>query len=224
MKILVIEDTEKLAASIQKGLEQKGHVCDVVHDGDEGEKRIFLYHDDYDAIILDLMLPTRNGFEICKAVRDRGITTPILILSARDATEDTVSLLNLGADDYLTKPFSMDELEARLKSIARRPESVPTTEVKVGKLKLNTITHEVWVGKEKLELSLKEYALLEYFMKNPGVAHSRDTLYSKMWDFNSNTLSNTVDVHITHLRKKLKKYGLAEYIATVRGVGYRFSA
>lgn len=224
MKVLVIEDTQKLAASIKKGLELEGFVCDVVHDGEEGEKRISLYHEDYDCVVLDLMLPSKNGDEICTSIRARGITIPILILSARDATEDTVALLSAGADDYLTKPFSMDELAARIMTITRRAMPIAPAEIKIGKLTLNTTSHEVWVGKEKIELSLKEYALLEFFMKHPNVVHARETLYGKMWDFHSNTLSNTVDVHITHLRKKLKKYGLARAIVTVRGVGYRFSA
>lgn len=221
MRILIIEDEEKLAKSLKKGLEKNGYAVDYLTDGEAGERRIQMYQKDYDFVILDLMLPGKNGFEICKSVRDQGITVPILVLTARDTVDDKVTALNNGADDYLVKPFSFEELLARVRAVQRRPSETIVDELKVQDLTLNPATRVVSRGGEHLNLTLKEFELLHYLMRHPNQAMSREDIFVHLWDFADNSLSNTIDVHMKNLRKKIDDQKNEKLLETVRGVGYK---
>ncbi len=220
MRILLVEDEEKLAKSIQKGLEAEGYAVDSVMDGDKADRRIELYHKEYDVIVLDLMLPGKDGFEICKSAREKGILVPILVLTARDAVEDKVHALDAGADDYLVKPFSFKELSARLRALLRRPEETLPIKLEVGSLTLDGNKRQAYCNEEELKLTLKEYSLLDYFMRHPGEVLSREDILDHLWGFDFEGFSNVVDVHIKNLRKKLDD-GEGIYLETVQGVGYR---
>lgn len=224
MRILVVEDEERLAVLIKRGLESKGYAVDFLTDGADAKKRILLYRNEYDVIILDLMLPGADGHEICRTVRGDGVTVPIIVLSARNETENKIELLNSGADDYLEKPFSFSELEARIAALMRRPkETLPTKlQSQDGVLALDKRTHSVTIGDNNVMLTLKEFMLLEYFLRNPNAVIARDELLEHAWDFNYSAFSNVVDVHVKNLRKKLEQAGADARIETIRGVGYRF--
>ena len=233
MKILIIEDQEKLAKMLKNGLEKEGYAADYLTDGESGQRRIELHHNDYDLIVLDLMLPKKSGLEICKAVRKKKIFTPILILTAKNGTDDKVTLLDAGADDYLVKPFSFKELLARIRALLRRPDESLPEELKVKGLRLNPSTRKVYRNGTEVGLTLKEFRLLEYLMRHPNQVINREQLLDNIWDFAFDSFSNVVDVHINNLRKKLnggKKSsqngngngnGNGKVIETVRGVGYR---
>lgn len=221
MRILIIEDEEKLALALKKGLKKEGFAVDYIMDGEAGERRIVLNHKDYDLIILDLMLPKKNGFEICETVRKLEIKTPILVLTARDATEDKVSALNVGADDYLVKPFSFQELMARIKAILRRPEQALPNELVIQDLHLDSITRKVIKKGKEVNLTLKEFTLLEYLMRHPGQVLNREQITDHVWDFAFDSFSNIVDVHIKNLRKKIGDAHNEKILETIRGVGYR---
>jgi DNA-binding response OmpR family regulator len=221
MRILIVEDQEKLAKSIQKGLEQEGYAADYVLDGEAGERRIEIGHKDYDLIIMDLMLPKKDGFEVCNSVRAHGIMTPIIVLTARGAIDDKITALNGGADDYLVKPFLFKELLARINAILRRPESYVPTELRVKNLVLNTATREVLKDGKNIQLTLKEFSVLEYLMRNMNRVVNREELVDHVWDFNYDGFSNVVDVHIKNLRNKIDNDGEEKLLETVRGVGYR---
>lgn len=224
MRALIVEDQLKLAESLKKGLERSGYAADYVLDGEAGERRIELYHKDYDIVILDLMLPKKNGFEVCRTARERGFTLPILILTARDMTDDKVLALDSGADDYLVKPFSFDELLARLRALLRRPVATLKNELTTGTITMKLAEREVFQGNKKLDLTLKEFELLQYLMRHPGKAISREDLYLHLWDFADNAMSNIIDAHVKNLRHKLDVGEDATTIETVRGVGYRIMA
>ncbi len=211
----------KLAASIQRGLEREGFAVDHRANGAEAADHLFVHHSLYDVVVLDLMLPGRSGLDICTSVRERGITVPILILTAKDSTTDKIVLLNAGADDYLTKPFSFAELVARLKALMRRPEEILPTELIVGELLLDTVRHKVLLRDKVIKLTTKEFALLEYFMRHPDHVLDRERILDHVWDFNFNSFSNVVDVHVKNLRKKLGQTEEEVFIETVGGVGYR---
>ncbi len=221
MRILIVEDQEKLAKSIQKGLQQEGYAADYVLDGEAAERRIEIAHKDYDLIVLDLMLPKKDGFEVCNSIRSHGIMTPVIVLTARGAIDDKIAALNGGADDYLVKPFLFKELLARINAILRRPEGYVPTELKVKDLVLNTATREVWKKGEKIQLTLKEFSVLEYLMRNMNRVVNREELVDHVWDFNYDGFSNVVDVHIKNLRNKIDNDGEEKLLETVRGVGYR---
>lgn len=224
MKILLIEDEEKLAQALKRGLELSGFTVDVVGDGKKGFMRISLHREDYDAVILDLMLPSMDGHEICKAMRAENITVPVLILTARAETDTKVDLLLSGADDYLVKPFSFAELSARLQTLMRRPSQRLPEKLKMGEIELDPSTRRVWRGEEELLLTLKEFGLLEYFMRHPNQVVNREDLLNHLWDFNYVGFSNVVDVHIKNLRRKLGEGEGDRVLETVRGIGYRFRA
>lgn len=221
MRILIVEDNKKLAGSIKRGLEKEGYAVDFLMDGNEGFRRVVQCKDDYDLIILDLMLPGKDGMAICQEVRQRNIKIPILILTAKDATGDKIQGLNAGADDYLVKPFSFDELVARIKALLRRPKEVLPSEINVRDLILNTMTRKVFRGKREILLTLKEFALLEYLMRNPGQVFTREQLLDHAWDYSFDSFSNVVDVHMKNLRKKIDDNQNEKLLETIRGVGYR---
>ena len=224
MKILVVEDEEKLALGLKAGLEHQGFSVDYLMDGEKGETRIRTCRGDYDMVILDLMLPGKNGFEVCRDVRLAGVTLPILILTARDSTEDKVLALNNGADDYLVKPFSFDELVARMHALLRRPLVTLPEELTVGDLVLNPVTREVRRDKEKIELTLKEFELLQYLMRHPNQVMGREDIFAHIWDFADTSLSNVIDVHIKNLRRKIDDKHDAKLLETIRGIGYTIKA
>lgn len=223
MKILLVEDEQKLSAALSKGLGLEGYTVDAVADGKKALTRISLHRSDYDLIILDLMLPGMDGYEICKQVREMNITIPILILTARNETDTKVQLLTSGADDYLVKPFSFAELVARIRALLRRPnESLPET-LKVGDLELNPSERRVLREGKEIPLTLKEFGLLEYFMRHPNQVVNREDLLNHLWDFNYVGFSNVVDVHVKNLRRKLDEGNSRSVLETVRGIGYRLS-
>jgi DNA-binding response OmpR family regulator len=224
MRILIVEDEEKIAQLLKKGLEKSGYAVDYLLDGEAGARRIEVAHQDYDLVILDLMLPKKNGFEICKEMRAKGLSLPVLILTARDMTSDKVVALNSGADDYLVKPFSFEELLARIRALLRRPTGVLGSELRIGDLTLKPAEREVLVNGKKIELTLKEFELLHYLMRHPGQVLNREEIYVHLWDFADNSMSNTIDVHMKNLRKKLGGEGAGKLLETIRGVGYRLRA
>jgi two-component system, OmpR family, response regulator len=219
MRVLVVEDDVKLAAAIRRGLRFEGIVVDVAGGGDEAIRMIGAT--DYDAVLLDVMLPDVDGFETCRRLRAQGAWVPILMLTARDAVEDRVRGLDGGADDYLTKPFSLAELLARLRALVRRGPVERPTVLGVGDLRLDPATHEVWRGEHRIELSAREFALLETFMRRPGQVLTQTQLLEAAWDLGYEQRSNVVEVYVRYLREKIDRpFGLTS-LETVRGVGYR---
>jgi len=218
MRVLVVEDEPKMAALVRRGLVEEGYAADVAN---QGEDAVWMAEaHPYDAIVLDVMLPGMSGYETCRRLRNAGVWTPVLMLTARDAVEDRVAGLDAGADDYLTKPFSLVELFARLRALVRRGGIERPTELAVGELRLDPASRRVWCGDEEVLLSPKEFALLETFMRRPGQVLSRLQLLEHAWDFAYENRSNVVDVYIGYLRQKLGR----DLFETVRGAGYRLSA
>jgi two-component system OmpR family response regulator len=219
MRVLVVEDETKLAELLARGLREEGHAADLAA---QGEEALWMARAvDYDAIVLDVMLPGVDGFEVCRRLRAREVWTPVLMLTARDAVDDRVSGLDAGADDYLVKPFSFDELLARLRALTRRAPAERPAVLEVGDLRLDPAAHQVWRGDVEIELSAKEFALLELFMRHPGVALSRSRLLDGAWDMAFESRSNVVDVYVRYLREKIDRPFGRDSIETVRGVGYR---
>lgn len=224
MKILIIEDNEKLASGIKRGLEQEGYAVDYVLDGESGARRIEFGAHDYDLVILDIMLPGKDGVSVLRDWRKTGITIPVLMLTAKDATEDKIAGLDSGADDYLIKPFSFEELGARIRALLRRPKEALPAELKIRDIVLNTATRKVTRAGKEIPFTLKEYMVLEYLMRFPNKVITRDELYDHAWDFAANPFSNTVDVHIKNLRRKIDYHNHEKILETIRGVGYRLKA
>jgi len=223
MRILVVEDEVKLANVIKKGLEQESFAVDVVYDGDDG--LAYATTEDYDLIVLDRMLPGDvDGMGILEEMRRQSIQTPVIFLTAKDKTTDKIYGLNIGADDYLVKPFAFDELVARIKALLRRPKSNLPTILEYKDLNLNLINYEVSRGGKNINLSRKEFALLEYFMRNIGRPLSKDAIIEHVWDFDADILPNTVEVYVGYLRNKIDKPFEEDYINTKRGFGYVFGA
>ena len=221
MKILLVEDEEKLAQALKRGLELAGYTVDIVADGKKALTRISLHRSDYDVVILDLMLPSMDGYEICREMRAKDIAVPVLVLTARAETDTKVKLLLAGADDYLVKPFSFAELSARLQALLRRPvESVPEV-LTAADIELDQGTRRVVRDGKEVPLTLKEFGLLEYFMRHPNQVVNREDLLNHLWDFNYVGFSNVVDVHIKNLRRKLTPAGGDGILETIRGIGYR---
>jgi len=222
MKILIVEDSKKLAENLKQGLTQEGYAVDLIEDGVIAEDRILMNRDEYDLIILDRMLPSKDGVSICNSWRDNGVIIPILMLTALSTTEDKVLGLDAGADDYLTKPFAFKELLARIHALLRRPkQSIPSV-LMSGNININTTTRIVTYKNKQISLTLKEFMVLEYFMRNVNKVITRDELYSHAWDFVDSSFSNTVDVHIKNLRKKFNDN--SKIIQTIRGIGYKMES
>lgn len=221
MRVLVVEDEHKIANSIKKGLEQETFAVDVVYTGADGFDMAST--EDYNVIILDILLPGMNGIEICQKLREQNIHTPILILTAKGQLEDKVNGLNAGADDYLAKPFAFEELVARVRALTRRPQESLGSTLKVGDLSLNTLTFEVKRGEKGIDLSSKEYALIDYLMRHPNQIITKDQIISHIWNYEADILPNTVEVYIGYLRKKIDNPfpDKKPLIQTVRGFGYR---
>lgn len=223
MRILIIEDQEKLANSIKKGLEKIGFAVDTLYDGADGMRRLDFGYRDYDLLILDIMLPNVDGITICKTLRDKKINIPILMLTAKDTLDNKVEGLNIGADDYLIKPFQFEELVARIKALLRRPANVMNFELSIAGIDLNTVSRKVTRDNKEIDLTTKEFAILEQFMTHPNEVLTRDKIISHVWDFAFEGFSNVVDVHIKNLRKKLQKKD-ENILETVHGTGYRFNS
>jgi two-component system, OmpR family, response regulator len=219
MRILVVEDEKKMAALIRRGLREEGFSVDVADRGEDALWRASAT--DYDAIVLDVMLPGIDGFETCRRLRGDGVWAPVLMLTARDAVEDRVAGLDGGADDYLVKPFSFAELLARLRALARRGPVDRPTVLRVGDLHLDPATRQVWRGETEIALSTKEFALLEAFMRRPGEVLSRFQLLEHAWDYAYENRSNVIDVYVRYLREKVDRPFGVDSIETVRGAGYR---
>ena len=222
MRILVVDDDRRLCAVIRRGLLEESYAVDLAYDGEDGEYLAEV--NPYDLIILDIMLPVKDGIEVCRELRAKKITTPILMLTAKDAVEDRVKGLDTGADDYLVKPFAFSELLARVRALLRREGMSKSPELRVGDLVLNTLTRQVNRGQRPIELTTKEYVILEYFMRHPGVVVTRTMIEEHAWDYDFDSLSNLVDVYIRRLRRKLDTEGEDSLIQTVRGAGYRLKA
>lgn len=222
MRILVVDDDRRLCAIIKRGLLEEAYAVDLAYDGEEGAYLAEV--NPYDLIILDIMLPNKDGIEVCQELRAKKVNTPILMLTAKDTVEDRVKGLDTGADDYLVKPFAFSELLARVRALLRREGMSKSPELRVGDLTLNTLTRHVWRGQRPIELTTKEYVILEYFMCRPNVVVTRTMIEEHAWDYNFDSLSNLVDVYIRRLRRKIDTEGEDSLIQTVRGAGYRLKA
>ena len=218
MRILVVEDEKKLAGFIRKALREDGHAVDLSHDGQEGGE--LAQTQTYDAVILDLMLPRRAGLDVLRDLRTQGKSTPVLILTARDGVGDRVQGLDAGADDYLTKPFALEELRARLRALLRRGTSSASTMLSCGDLRVNLLDRSVLRGARDIVLTPREFALLEYLLRNAGRVLTRTSIAEHVWDYNFDWESNVVDVFVGTLRRKLEEEGESRLIHTLRGVGY----
>lgn len=216
MRILVVEDEHKIANSIKKGLEQENYAVDLTFSGIEGFD--LALGENYDLILLDLLLPGMSGIEVCRKLRSNNNHTPVLMLTAKGQVSDKVAGLNSGADDYLTKPFAFEELLARIKALSRRPKKSVGSIYEVSDLTFNTLTYEVKRSNKKINLSAKEFALLEYLLRNSNQVLSKDQIIEHVWNYDADVLPNTVEVFIGYLRGKL---GKPDLIKTVRGFGYR---
>jgi two-component system OmpR family response regulator len=222
MRVLIVEDDPKMADLIRRGLTENGNATDVAT---RGEDALWMAQaHEYDAIVLDVMLPTLDGFATCSALRDAGVWSPVLMLTARDAVEDRVAGLDAGADDYLTKPFSLAELRARLRALQRRAFAERPTVLEVDDLKLDPATQQVWRGDVEIDLSAKEYMLLELFMRRPGQVLSRYELLEHAWDMGYDNRSNVVTVYMRYLREKIDRPFARSALETVYGSGYRLRA
>jgi two-component system OmpR family response regulator len=219
MRVLIVEDEIKLASVIRRGLRAEGMAADVAA---RGEDAIWMAGaTDYDAVVLDVMLPGIDGFDVCARLREEAVWSPVIMLTARDGVEDRIAGLDRGADDYLTKPFSFDELLARLRALARRGPVERPAVLAVGELRLDPATRSVWRGKDEISLSAREFALLEAFMRRPGEVLDRFHLLEHVWDYEYENRSNVVDSYVRYLRNKIDKPYGTNSIETVRGAGYR---
>jgi heavy metal response regulator len=218
MKILVVEDEKKVASFIKRGLEEEKYEVDVAYDGDEGCQKIL--DGSYSLVILDVMLPKKDGFAVVKEMRMKKLQTPVLMLTAKDTVEDIVAGLNSGSDDYLTKPFAFAELLARVRALLRRSEQERGAEIRFADLRLDPVTHKVWRKDKEIDLTAKEYSLLEFFMRNPNQVLTRTTIAENVWDYIFDSFTNIIDVYVNYLRKKIDRDADKKLIHTVRGVGY----
>jgi len=218
MRVLVVEDELKIAQFIKRGLKEEGYAADIASDGEQGD--FFLSSNDYDLIILDLMLPKMDGLTLCRKLRKEGKHTPIIMLTAKDTVKDKVKGLDSGADDYLSKPFAFEELLARIRVLLRKKDSQVVTQLKVNDLNMDLLTQKVTRAGRAIELTVKEYALLEYLMRNAGNIITRTMISEHVWDINFDTMTNVIDVYINYLRNKIDSGFEDKMIHTVRGKGY----
>ena len=224
MKILIVEDEHRIAAALKQGLQQENYAVDVCYDGQDGYAAASA--EEYDIILLDVMLPSLNGFEICSKLRADGNHTPILMLTAKDQSRDVVQGLNAGADDYLAKPFAFEVLLARINALLRRPQLTVSSTLTAGNLELDTLSKTVNRGGQPIHLSSKEFALLEYLLRNKNQVLSKNNIISHVWDFDADILPNTVEVFMAYLRNKIDKPFKKQpaLLQTVRGFGYKIEA
>ena len=222
MKILVVEDEKKIASFVRKGLEAQGFVVETSANGDEGY--LLATTQPYDALVLDIMLPGKDGLSILRNLRERKMALPVILLTARSELNERLEGLNLGADDYLTKPFHIEELIARLHAVTRRAAGTSQSILAVADLKMNLLTREVTRGKETLELTTREFSLLEHLLRSPGRVLTRVEICERVWDYNFDPGTNLVDVYVQRLRKKVDGTSATKLIETIRGVGYRIKA
>jgi heavy metal response regulator len=218
MRILVIEDEKKVASFIQRGLEAEHYHVDVAYDGESGLLQLF--DNEYDVLILDVMLPKRDGLSVLREMRVRKLTIPVLMLTARDTVADKVTGLDQGADDYLTKPFAFEELLARLRALLRRGASTVAPELSLADLQLDLVTHQVTRAGKRIDLTAKEFALLEFFLRQPGRVLSRALIAQHVWGVDFDTFTNVIDVYVNYLRKKIDAEFEPKLLHTIRGVGY----
>lgn len=218
MRILVVEDEKKIASFLKRGLKEEGYTVDLAGDGQEGD--FLAATNQYDAIILDVMLPKIDGISLCRSIRDKKISTPIIMVTAKDGVSDRVKGLDSGADDYLPKPFAFEELLARLRALLRKKEGCSATKLKVGDLELDLVSHKVTRQDKAINLTAKEYALLEYLMRNAGTVVTRTMISEHVWDINFDTDTNVIDVYIKYLRNKIDDGFDKAMIETIRGRGY----
>lgn len=216
----MVEDEAKLAAALKRGLEGERYVVEIAKDGEEGLS--FATNDEYDIILLDWMLPGIPGNEVCRSLRSGGSTTPVIMLTAKGEVDDKVAALDVGADDYLVKPFAFEELLARIRAILRRPGERSGPVLKVSDVVLDPVSFEVSRGNQQVCLSAKEFSLLEYFMRHPNQTIPKSTLLTHVWDYEHDVLPNTVEVYVGYLRRKLDLPNSKPLLRTVRGIGYRF--
>jgi heavy metal response regulator len=218
MKILVVEDEKKVASFIKRGLEEEKFEVDTAFDGEDGLQQAL--EGSYNLIILDVMLPKRDGLSVIKELRARKMMSPVLMLTAKDSLEDIVAGLNSGSDDYLSKPFAFAELLARVRALLRRTELERGAEIRFADLRLDPVTHKVWRKDKEIDLTAKEYALLEFFIRNPNQVLTRTTIAEHVWDYVFDSFTNIIDVYVNYLRKKVDREADKKLIHTVRGVGY----
>jgi DNA-binding response OmpR family regulator len=221
MKILLIEDDVKLASLVQRGLTNAGHAVDAEYDGEAGENAVTSGR--YEVVVLDVMLPKKNGLAVLRDLRSKGVVLPVLILTARDETEDVVAGFDAGADDYLRKPFALDELHARVRTLARRAIAPPRIVLRVDNLVFDTATQRVVRGDREISLTTRELAYLEYFMRNTGVVITRAMIENALWNREADLSSNVIDVYIKRLRSKIEFSDMRPLLVTIRGAGYRFA-
>jgi len=220
MKVLIVEDEVKMSSFLERGLKEEGYEVDIAADGAKGWQ--MACENRYDLFILDWMVPQLSGVELCRKIRESGVTVPVILLTAKDSTEDKVAGLDAGADDYVTKPFSFDEMLARIRALMRRPAKVlEETHLESGRLKLDLLRRHVYVGQNKVALSQKEFKLIEFLLRHKGNPVSRTQIAEQVWDLQFDPMSNTIDVYINFLRKKIDHVQSGCRIETVRGVGYR---
>ena len=222
MRILVVEDSRRLAGIIKRGLLEEGYAVDNAYDGEEAE--YMAETTPFDVIILDIMLPKKDGVAVCRDLRGKNVNTPILMLTAKDSVEDKVAGLDSGADDYLVKPFAFSELLARIRALLRREVLPRVQQLQIGDLSLDPQTREAWRDGSRMDLTAKEYAILEYFMRRPNVVVTRTMLGESVWDYEFDGISNIIDVYVRRIRRKIDREGQDSLIQTVRGAGYRMRA
>jgi heavy metal response regulator len=218
MKILVVEDEKKVAGFIKRGLEEEKFEVDVAYDGEDGFQKAA--EGAYSLVILDVMLPKKDGLSTVRDLRAKKVLTPVLMLTAKDTVEDIVTGLNSGSDDYLAKPFAFAELLARVRALLRRSEQERGAEIRFADLRLDPVTHKVWRKDKEIDLTAKEYSLLEFFMRNPNQVLTRTTIAENVWDYIFDSFTNIIDVYVNYLRKKIDRDADKKLIHTVRGVGY----
>lgn len=218
MNILVVEDEKKVASFIKRGLEDDNYKVAVAYDGLDGFRQA--RDGDYNLVIMDMMLPKKDGMTVVRELREAGNRVPVLMLTARDNMEDIVSGLDAGSDDYLTKPFAFAELLARVRALLRRGEQDRGAEIRFADLRLDPVSHKVWRGVKEIDLTSKEYGLLEYLMRNPNTVLSRAMIAEHVWDYAFDSFTNIIDVYVNYLRKKIDKDYPGKLIHTVRGQGY----